>query len=111
MLFELLARRRQDPATGDAGGSDSADDLLLSTSDKIDVIQALASYNARRVKQMILAINALIIMSIINNLIFDRGLWLSLAAGVVFCVLFLATTIPTVRRRRSSSSCGRSSAR
>jgi diguanylate cyclase len=90
MLFELLARRRQDPATGDAGGSDSADDLLLSTSDKIDVIQALASYNARRVKQMILAINALIIMSIINNLIFDRGLWLSLAAGVVFCVLFLA---------------------
>jgi diguanylate cyclase (GGDEF)-like protein len=90
MLFELLARRRQDSGTGDAGRSTSADDLLLSTSDKIDVIQALASYNARRVKQMILAINALIVMSIINNLIFDRGLWLSLAAGAVFCVLFLA---------------------
>jgi diguanylate cyclase (GGDEF)-like protein len=89
-LFELLARRRQDSGTGDAGRSTSADDLLLSTSDKIDVIQALASYNARRVKQMILAINALIVMSIINNLIFDRGLWLSLAAGAVFCVLFLA---------------------
>lgn len=91
MLFELLARRRQDQDIGDdAGRSKSAGDLLLSTSDKIDVIQALASYNARRVKQMILAINALIAMSIINNLVFDRGLWLSLAAGVVFCVLFLA---------------------
>ena len=90
MLFELLARRRQDSGTGDAGRSTSTDDLLLSTSDKIDVIQALASYNARRVKQMILAINALIVMSIVNNLIFDRGLWLSLAAGAVFCVLFLA---------------------
>lgn len=91
MLFELLAKRRQDQETGDtAGHPPSADDLLLSTSDKIDVIQALASYNARRVKQMILAINALIVMSIINNLIFDRGLWLSLAAGAVFCVLFLA---------------------
>ena len=91
MLFELLARRRQDEGTGDdAGRPPSADDLLLSTSDKIDVIQALASYNARRVKQMILAINALIVLSIVNNIVFDRGLWLSLAAGTVFCVLFLA---------------------
>ena len=91
MLFELLARRRQDQAAGDpVGRPASADDLLLSASDKIDVIQALASYNARRVKQMILAINALIVLSIINNLIFDRGLWLSLAAAAVFCVLFLA---------------------
>lgn len=91
MLFELLARRRQEPSAGeDAGRSASPDDLLLSTSDKIDVIQALARYNARRVKQMILAINALVVLSIINNLIFDRGLWLSLAAAVVFGVLFLA---------------------
>lgn len=91
MLFELLARRRQDQGTGDGvERQKSPDELLLSTSDKIDVIQALASYNARRVKQMILAINALIVMSIINNLIFDRGLWLSLAAGTVFGVLFLA---------------------
>jgi diguanylate cyclase len=91
MLFELLARRRQEPGAGeDAGRSASPDDLLLSTSDKIDVIQALARYNARRVKQMILAINALVVLSIINNLIFDRGLWLSLAAAVVFGVLFLA---------------------
>lgn len=91
MLFQLLARRKQDQPTGDASGRPaSADELLLSTSDRIDVIQALASYNARRVKQMILAINALIVLSIINNLIFDRGLWLSVAAGAVFCVLFLA---------------------
>jgi diguanylate cyclase (GGDEF)-like protein len=91
MLFELLARRRQEQGTGDdADRQPSADDLLLSTSDKIDVIQALASYNARRVKQMILAINALIALSIINNIVFDRGLWLSLAAATVFCVLFLA---------------------
>lgn len=91
MLFELLARRRQDQGTGDSARRPaSADDLLLSTSDKIDVIQALASYNARRVKQMILAINALIVLSIANNIVFDRGLWLSIAAGSVFCVLFLA---------------------
>jgi diguanylate cyclase (GGDEF)-like protein len=91
MLFELLARRRKDQGAGEnAARPTSTDDLLLSTSDKIDVIQALASYNARRVKQMILAINALIVLSIINNLVFDRGLWLSLAAGAVFCVLFLA---------------------
>lgn len=91
MLFELLARRRRDQGAGEnAARPTSTDDLLLSTSDKIDVIQALASYNARRVKQMILAINALIALSIINNLVFDRGLWLSLAAGTVFCVLFLA---------------------
>ncbi|MBX9458544.1 MAG: EAL domain-containing protein [Rhizobium sp.] len=91
MLFELLARRARDQGDGEtAERSSTPDDLLLSTSDKIDVIQALASYNARRVKQMILAINALIILSIINNVIFDRGLWLSLAAGTVFCVLFLA---------------------
>lgn len=91
MLFELLAKRRQEQGEGaEAARPTSADDLLLSTSDKIDVIQALASYNARRVKQMILAINALIVLSIINNIVFDRGLWLSVAAGTVFCVLFLA---------------------
>ena len=91
MLFDLFARLRSDQgASQDAGRAPTPDDLLLSTSDKIDVIQALASYNARRVKQMILAINALIVLSIINNVIFDRGLWLSLAAGAVFCVLFIA---------------------
>lgn len=90
MLFDLFARLRPDQGTSDAGRSPTPDDLLLSTSDKIDVIQALASYNARRVKQMILAINALIVLSIVNNVIFDRGLWLSLAAGIVFCVLFVA---------------------
>ena len=91
MLFDLLARLRLDQGSGDASGrSPSSNDLLLSTSDKIDVIKALASYNARRVKQMILAINALIALSIVNNILFDRGLWLSLAAGAVFCVLFLA---------------------
>ena len=91
MLFDLLARLRLDQGSGDASGrSPSSNDLLLSTSDKIDVIKALASYNARRVKQMILAINALIALSIVNNILFDRGLWLSLAAGAVFCVLVLA---------------------
>jgi diguanylate cyclase (GGDEF)-like protein len=91
MLFDLFARFRPDQSSSDAAGrSSSPDDLLLSTSDKIDVIQALATYNARRVKQMILAINALIVLSIINNVLFDRGLWLSLAAGIVFCVLFVA---------------------
>ena len=43
MIFELLVRRRQDRGAGDsAGRSTSADSLLLSASDKIDVIQALA---------------------------------------------------------------------
>jgi diguanylate cyclase (GGDEF)-like protein len=87
----VLGRRADDNSSGEpAPRQPSAGDLLLSASDRIDVIQALASYNARRVKQMILAINALIVLSIVNNLIFDRGLWLSLAAATVFCVLFLA---------------------
>src|SRR5688572_12801868 len=90
MLFDLFARLRPEQGASDAGRAPTPDDLLLSTSDKIDVIQALASYNARRVKQMILAINALIVLSIINNVIFDRGLWLSVAAAAVFCVLFVA---------------------
>ncbi|MDB5550508.1 MAG: diguanylate cyclase protein [Rhizobium sp.] len=91
MLFDLLARFRPDQGSSNAAGrSSSPDDLLLSTSDKIDVIKALASYNARRVKQMILAINALIVLSIVNNVLFDRGLWLSLAAAAVFCILFVA---------------------
>jgi diguanylate cyclase (GGDEF)-like protein len=77
-------------------GSKSADrrvapDVLQGTEPgRFDVIQALAKYNARRVKQMIVAINLLIVLSIVNNLVFDRGIWLSAAAALVFCVLFAA---------------------
>jgi diguanylate cyclase (GGDEF)-like protein len=72
-------------------GRRTAPDILQGNEvGRFDVIQALAKYNARRVKQMIVAINLLIVLSIVNNLIFDRGIWLTAAAAFTFGVLFVA---------------------
>jgi len=80
-------------ATGPAkvAVKDGSTELLAGMNDgRFDVIQALAQFNSRRVKQMITAINLLIILSLVNNMIFDRGIWLSAAASTVFVLLFVA---------------------
>ncbi|MFM2278180.1 MAG: hypothetical protein RLZZ444_411, partial [Pseudomonadota bacterium] len=91
MFFERFMRRH--PETGGlslSGRPGASDKDLLGTGEKFDVNKALSQYNARRVKQMIVAINLLAVLSIANNLIFDRGLWLSLSAALVFVVMFIA---------------------
>ena len=91
MFFErFMARRssageRRFPARADVPNS-----ALMASGKKFDVNRALSNYNARRVKQMIVAINLLAVLSVANNLVFDRGLWLTAAAILVFCVMFVA---------------------
>jgi diguanylate cyclase (GGDEF)-like protein len=76
---------------GDGAARRSAPDVFQGNEvGRFDVIQALAKYNARRVKQMIVAINLLIVLSIVNNVIFGRGIWLTAAAALTFFVLFIA---------------------
>src|SRR4051812_5296033 len=91
MSFNWFKRQGKETAGGKLSGRQTAPDVLQGNeAGRFDVIQALAKYNARRVKQMIVAINLLIVLSIVNNLIFDRGIWLTAAAGLVFCILFVA---------------------
>lgn len=71
-------------ASSSNGRTAPVEGILVTSKDKFDVIRALANYNARRVKQMIVAINLLAVLSIVNNMIFDRGLWLSASAALVF---------------------------
>jgi diguanylate cyclase (GGDEF)-like protein len=91
MSFNWFKKQDKDAASGKLSDSRTAPDVLQgSDAGRFDVIQALARYNARRVKQMIVAINLLIVLSIVNNLIFDRGIWLTAAAAFTFGVLFVA---------------------
>jgi diguanylate cyclase (GGDEF)-like protein len=91
MSFNWLKRRAKEAEGGKPSDRRGAPDVLQGNeAGRFDVIQALAKYNARRVKQMIVAINLLIVLSIVNNLIFDRGIWLTAAAATVFCILFVA---------------------
>lgn len=78
--------------SGAMSGSKSAEGsgLTVVFNDGRDVIHALSQFNARRVKQMIAAINLLIVLSLINNLVFGRGVWLSAAAMSVFALLWIA---------------------
>lgn len=91
MAFDWFKKKEDGTAGAKPASRHNASDMLLGAEPgRFDVIQALAKYNSRRVKQMIVAINLLVVLSIVNNLIFDRGIWLSAAAGSVFCVLFAA---------------------
>jgi diguanylate cyclase (GGDEF)-like protein len=91
MSFNWFKRQDKNAeAITSSSGRSAPDVLQANEAGRFDVIQALAKYNARRVKQMIVAINLLIVLSIVNNLIFDRGIWLTAAAALVFCILFIA---------------------
>jgi diguanylate cyclase (GGDEF)-like protein len=91
MSFNWLKKQGKKTESKELSGRNSTPDVLQGNdAGRFDVIQALAKYNARRVKQMIVAINLLIVLSIVNNLIFDRGIWLTAAAAAVFCILFVA---------------------
>jgi diguanylate cyclase (GGDEF)-like protein len=91
MSFNWFKKQNNNAGGSNSSAGQSAPDVLQGGEPgRFDVIQALAQYNARRVKQMIVAINLLIVLSIVNNLIFDRGIWLTAAASLVFCVLFVA---------------------
>jgi diguanylate cyclase (GGDEF)-like protein len=91
MWFNWFRRRDDSAGGGRFSRSRVTPDVLQENEPgRFDVIQALAKYNSRRVKQMIVAINLLIVLSIVNNLVFDRGMWLTAAATLVFCVLFVA---------------------
>lgn len=91
MAFDWLRLVKGKSAAADKPDHAQATDFLQEQeTGRFDVIQALAKYNARRVKQMIVAINLLVVLSVINNLIFDRGIWLTAAAALTFGVLYVA---------------------